>query len=62
MRCVELRFVELRFVELRFAEWRFAIVGVAGREYRLIKFRRGMMSREIWTFFLSRQGAKEVQT
>ncbi len=38
------------------------MMGVAGRECRLVKLRRGMMSREIWTFFLLRRGAKEVQT
>ncbi len=50
--CVELGFAELRFVELRFVE--VCIVGVACRERRPVKLRRGMMNREIWTFFLSR--------
>ncbi len=38
------------------------MVGAAGREYRLVKLRQEMMSREMWTFFVSRQGAKGVQT
>ncbi len=37
------------------------MVGAAGREWRLVKLRRGMRSRVMWTFFLSRRGAKEVQ-
>ncbi len=43
LRCVELRAIELRFVELR--------LGAAGQEWRLVKLRQGMMSREMWTFF-----------
>ncbi len=31
------------------------MMGIEGREWRLVKLRRGMMSRESWNFFLSRR-------
>ncbi len=37
------------------------MLDIAGRKCRLVKFRRGMMSRESWIFVLTGRGAKQVQ-
>ncbi len=51
---IEVCWVEICGIEVGMA-------GAEGREWRLVKLRRGIMSRETGTFFLSRRGAKEVQ-
>ncbi len=38
------------------------MVGAAGRDWRLLKLRRGVMSRETWTFFYRGELPKKSNT